>query len=297
MTLKKWIKCFVSITTAFVIAMISSTSLHISAFDPEANLNVFYKHRCHSSTNKYTLPTLTTIENTASTYSVIGDDTRERDYDETVVSITGGTGFIIGAHTIATAGHCIYSGNKYENKFKDNIKIRIINENDQIVEELTPKFFNIPYNFYEMYDGTTESYQKACNYDYGMIEVAEDLSEYGCFSLGIAMDNIVTGNPNLEVCVSGFPASALGTSADGKRFLGKGNITDINDKCIFYNADMSNGMSGGPVYSTYTSSYNLTYDTVIGINIASSDNNIGIRITPLILQFYLNNPYKVYDKP
>ncbi len=212
-----------------------------------------------------------------------------RDYNTSVVLLSvGGTGFIIGEHTILTAGHCVYDINN--DKFID-LTISIVDSNNNTIKKINPRYAHVP----EKYADLT-SYD--IQYDYALIYVEEDLSEYGMFNLGICLDQYI--NDQGTITVSGFPQTypdGYEDSEYGLRFKASGNIIsqENNGMNIVYDADMTGGDSGGPVYvnESYISN-NISYDynTVIAINVAqnvSQKKNKGVRINFDILQFCYQN--------
>lgn len=215
-------------------------------------------------------------------------DDRVPDKDTSVVRLSTGTGFIVDDHTIATAAHCVYG---VDNKsFIKDLKVNIYDENcTKILKTITPKEAHIPVYY---------SLKGDERYDYALLYVEEDLSKYGEFSLSMPMDSFMTSAAT--VTVSGFPdKTASDPNAGGhKRYKADGEIMDIRtykpeiwDYQIRYSAFMSNGDSGGPVYTTQTFD-GETYHTVVGIH-STSDGTFrcGTRITTTLLMFYYNNDY------
>ena len=215
-------------------------------------------------------------------------DDRVPDKDTSVVRLSTGTGFIVDDHTIATAAHCVYG---VDNKsFIKDLKVNIYDENcTKILKTITPKEAHIPVYY---------SLKGDERYDYALLYVEEDLSKYGEFSLSMPMDSFMTSGAT--VTVSGFPdKTASDPNAGGhKRYKADGEIMDIRtykpeiwDYQIRYSAFMSNGDSGGPVYTTQTFD-GETYHTVVGINTSGAENlYCGTRITTTLLMFYYNNDY------
>lgn len=210
-----------------------------------------------------------------------------RDKDTSVVRIDGpgGTGFIVGEHEIATAAHCVYS--RDSNEFLE-FEISIIDANNKVIKTISPHYVHINEN-YETARKDSES-----PYDYAMIYVDEDLSQYGKFNLGVALDSYA--DKKGSVIVSGFPdeyPEGYENANWGIRFKAKGNIIDKNSDAFKYNADMASGCSGGPVYIEEGITVNgklEEYKTVIAIN--KSHGNWGARITAELLKFYGDNPHK-----
>ena len=272
-------------------SLLTSCALSFNSFSASAKTvsNTYCYHDYGASATSYHLYRLSldTLENSASTRSIYGDvDRRVPDPNNTAVVrlSVGGTGFIVGDHTIATAAHCVYS----EGKFLDTTA-QIVDGNGNGIKQLTTKRIHISND--TRLDNENEL-------DYAMIEVEEDLSSYGAFSLGIMMDDFRNKSTNITMSVSGFPQR---TGEEwGKRYVGKGRILAVKPTRLEYDIDMSNGQSGGPIYREFTE-YGETYKVAVGVNVAYSGSdgermaNIGIRFTPTILQFYLNNTSKVYS--
>lgn len=219
-------------------------------------------------------------ENSAATRSGLIDN-RVPDTDVSVVRLQAGghisSGFIVDNHIIATAAHCVYN---YKSKqYLPNMRVDIYDENcTTILKTVYPKEAHVALNFVN---------NKDFQYDYALLYVEEDLSEYGIFSLGVAMDDFMTSNS--LVTISGFP----GTFGTLKRYKGVGNIVPISselaDHQIQCTAYSSPGDSGGPIYFEQVFN-NETYRVVIGIcTTYGGENFYGTRITSTLLVFYYNN--------
>lgn len=261
----------------------------------------YWRHD-YSSTNlsshyEYTL----TLDSTNNARTIFKPNDMVRDYyDTAVVRIDGpdATGFIVDDHIIATAAHCVYDLSS--KKFYD-FTISIIDENNNVIKTISPKYAHINKKFSEFssYIDDSKRPDYTSMYDYAMIYVNEDLSEYGQFNLGVALDSYV--NNQGSVIVSGFPIQYPDgySNADwGIRFKAAGNIMiqHTTSKLLRYNADMTNGDSGGPVYLEEGIVVNgklKQYKTVIAINVCQDLYcNTGVRMTGEILKFYGDNPYK-----
>lgn len=220
---------------------------------------------------------------------IIGDNDMVLDSDTAVVKLScGGSGFIIGNHVIATAAHCVYD---LDTDYFLNISIDIVSANNTVIQTLYPRYIHIPKNFAQL-----SSYNK--EYDYALIYVTADLSQYGKFDLGMALEEYIDDEGT--VTVSGFPQeypSGYENMPYGLRFKATGNIDPSfqNPRCIFYDADTAGGDSGGPVYieeQTTAGGSLEKYKTAIAINVAESsyyNYNTGVQITGDLLRFYKNN--------
>ena len=229
--------------------------------------------------------------NSISTRSVIGTDDRVVDWSKNgVVKIMGsngfiGSGFVVGKHTIATAAHCV------NGRSLTNI---ILFDNNGIGTNATPVEYHVP----EMYYSSTR------NYDYALITVEQDLSDYMQFDLGTVLnyspshDNAVTN--------TGFPGviqksdgtfTTVNNESIHNMYSSTGSITGINDRYFCHTVDTSHGDSGSPVY--YTETINgQTYYTVVGIHVRGDTNpfddieeNEATRITTELIRFYNQNPH------
>ena len=212
-----------------------------------------------------------------------------RDYDTAVVRIdgVGGTGFIVDDHIIATAAHCVYSFS--DKKFID-ISITIIDKYNNVIKTIYPKYAHINKNFID---------RRLSTYDYALIYVDEDLSDYGKIYLGVAMDSYI--DKEGAVSVSGFPQEYPDGYQGldwGIRFKSSGNILSEykHPQLLRHNVDTTYGDSGGPVYVENGIILNgklEDYRTAIAIDVSHNNSyNTGVKITPEIFKFYMSNPYK-----
>ena len=227
--------------------------------------------------------------NNSKSRTIFGHNDMVRDKDTSVVRIDGpgGTGFIVGDHEIATAAHCVYS--RSNDKFL-KFKVSIIDENNNVIKTISPHYVHINKDYEMASEGNSSPY------DYAMIYVDEDLSEYGAFNLGVALDSYA--DKNGSVIVSGFPVSSkypdgYENSDWGIRFKAKGNIIGKTSDAFQYNADTAGGCSGGPVYIEEGITVNgelHEYKTAIAIN--KTSGNWGARMTAEVLKLYGDNPYK-----
>lgn len=286
---------FLAVVSAFVLLIVSLTCY--GSFDAGAALSqrTYLRYDCENldkAPYEYGISVPETVfSNGMQPYSIIGSNDMVRDYDTAVVSLSGGgAGFIIDAHTIVTAGHCVYDIDK--DKFISNT-IDIVGSDNKVIKTISPHYVHVPKKF-------VDSASDLHNYDYALIYVDEDLSEYGQFNMGICLDSYVTNNG--KVTVSGFPINekyptGYEDSGYGLRFKATGNILDSeNDgKNITYNADTAGGDSGGPVYvneSCVNGEMTYDYNTVIAINVAENEGqkkNKGVRINFDILWFCYQN--------
>lgn len=242
----------------------------------------------------YTLDALPAEDNSR---AVIGEDERVIDWTKSgVVKLMNsndylGSGFVVSDHVIATAAHCVY--NALLRKPDQISKILLFDNDGNVTLEATPVETHVPCDYI-----TNNSNGYKAQDDYALITVKEDLSAYACFNLGVPLDSFI--NSNSVVTVTGFPATwgkpgeeiTVNTLTKHMMYSGNGIMNGGDSSSIHYNADMSGGNSGGPVYIT-ESAYGRTYYTVIGINISNSkinpQYNNGTRITTDLIHFYSAN--------
>lgn len=230
------------------------------------------------------------VDNNVSTYAIIGDDDRVVDFTKSgVVKILTnsamGTGFVVDSHTIATGAHCVY------NQTINNILLFDVNGNVSL--SATPLEYHVPTKYIIERSKGRETNE----YDYALITVEEDLSNYACFDLGVMLPNFV-GSQN-AISVTGFPGvvnnQLVNNSTIHNMYTGNGVTLDSAghdikpDLQFIYNNDITGGNSGGPVYVS-KNYYGKVYYTVIGINVGSSDDyGIATSINTDLLHFYLHN--------
>lgn len=189
-----------------------------------------------------------------------------------------GSGFIVDDHVIATCAHCLYDGSA----FNTDYKVKIYNTaGTSVVATYNAKELHIPLAYYNSSDS---------NYDYGLIYVNEDLSQYGKMALGQITDNFE--NTAQTVYASGFPKYVHEDFENPvyNRYIGQGTVTTTtNNYKIWYTSFTSGGDSGGPVFLEYTLG-DETFRTAIGIITNSTGvSHWGNRITLPISRFFYYN--------
>ena len=180
--------------------------------DDYADATASRSYRKYSySTNRGATYTLTPSnmdfsQNTASPNGIVGADSREPSTNLTentgIVYIKNkdssfGTGFIVGNHQIATAAHVVYNSG-----FKSTPTIKTYNESGKLSgKTLTPVEVHIPANYKYKDNPTAEEMQ----YDYALITVKEDLSQYTHFSLGNCYNTDSSRFIDVPLHVNGCP--------------------------------------------------------------------------------------------
>lgn len=265
---------------------------------PSDSARSYKKHNCSTgNTTNYTL-------STPSSLSSIEDQLRSGSIDDRLLDSSAeaqcivyldykcsngiyyrGSGFIVDDHVIATCAHCLYDGSA----FNTDYKVKVYNtEGTSVVETYNAKELHIPSNYYNNY--------QTVNYDYGLIYVEEDLSQYGKMALGIPTDNFKYTAQTVNV--SGFPGEIHINQPNQTdttwRYYGSGTVTtDTTDYKIWYTSYTSGADSGGPVYIEYTLG-NETFRSAIGIHTngtttGQNDVHYGTRITQPVSRFYYQN--------
>lgn len=256
---------------------------------------------------------------------IIGEDTRYGDdalsgvvkiltvFEDSTGTLNNSisTGFVVDSHTIATAAHCVFkrgSGDFQDSKVEIQ-KILILNNLGNVQLEITGMYdVHVPNGY------ISKSDTECKGYDYAMITVSEDLTNYANFNLGIMTDGMIsdsekvycTGFPRLvESTVNGETISTVQNDiySEHNKITGEGYIqSDIAneqpERRFRHNIDASDGNSGSPVYIESVIG-TTTYHTVIGIhtygNMRDSING-GVQMTTNMLHFYKNNPNIVWGE-
>ncbi len=198
-----------------------------------------------------------------------------------------GSGFVVDKHTIATAAHMVYNNTYKTARTVSDILLFDENGNDR---SFTPVEYHIP-AAYRM-GGNSNS---VSGYDFALITVEEDLSDYMSFNLGMVTPLAATRN--LPIAIAGFPGSVAGGTGNSDtqhvEYVSYGAIKSLDAKVIHHTADSSGGNSGGPIY-TIEELNGKTYYTVVGIHTTGADYetqvNGGVRFDALNLKFFLSNP-------
>lgn len=261
-----------------------------------------YENGKPTALSDYTLtPTEMPLNARAILDGVIGDDDRYASYGpenngivclETRIGAKAGksTGFIVGDHQIATAAHCVYSDNAWR-----SIYIRTYDSNGCITDNtLHPIETHIPKLFTLSSDGM---------YDYALITVSDDLSDYVHFSLGTPYNLSASAYSNIPVYVTGCPSETItdGRNLSKRLYSAEGRVVDtVFDKSdvVCYDVDVSGGDSGSPVYTITKVGNKYVYTAIAvctGGVLLPNGPNFGSMITHYQLQFYKNNPNASYS--
>lgn len=243
--------------------------------------------------------------------TVIGSDSRVPNWDRTGVvklmtsSYYAGSGFVVAPHIIATAAHCVYNYNNLSYESGRVISgIKLFNNLGVNTLTATPVECHVPYSYINSINSNPG--QQTNEFDYALITVEEDLSDYMCFDLGVAL-NAASVN-HVAITNAGFPAEINPDTPSAQTvndhnihnmYQGQGNLINSTafspDRQLFYDLDTSGGNSGGPVYVTQTvhdkyGNNTKVYYSVIAINVSgATEFNIGTRMNGELIRFYLHN--------
>ncbi len=305
MRVKKLISTMIA--AAVTVAMASVMTVSSTAPD-RSRLYQIYDYNTQSVDENYIL-LHSDITSAPATASIIdGEDDRIEYANSGIVYLrfSGniGTGFIIGDNTIATCAHNVYD--KAHNGYYTAYSIELYNNSGNYVTTIAPTSAHIPYQYISSEEHSVEEH----NYDYALLTVSTDLSDYEHFQLGVSLDNA----GNIPVTVSGFPKTVNGVNVMRHLYTNTGTLfsyassSDYYGYRLHYNTDTSGGQSGSPVYTTtnYQVGNNAPVQskTVIGIHTSgpipvenehdvehyeSDAYNSGVKITSELLNFYYNN--------
>lgn len=258
-----------------------------------------YSFKTNQQLSNYSLmPTDVTMDDLCSTRSILdGVDNRylangSENSGLVRVGDSGGTGFIIGDHMIATAAHCVY---KKDAREWYNVGVQTYNADGSLTgETLTPVEAHIPYRYQS---------ETGAKFDYALITVEEDLSEYVHFNLAGSYNVTTADYSNIPIYITGCPSHVF--SQDENKMVA--NTTDhlysaegrvhatSNTYAIDTDIYISGGDSGSPMYTimeSRTGDEDIMYSySVLGICSGYGVTSYGCLITKYQLQFYKNNPY------
>ncbi len=175
-----------------------------------------------------------------------------------------GTGWFIGPHTLATAGHCVYIKNSGVPGRDGWVK--------QIVVMPGRNAGTLPYGSvtatsFRSVTGWTGSGSET--FDYGAIIIPGNLGAttgwfgFGSYSDATLKDKIVN--------IGGYP----GDKPSGTLWYGSNKIASLGDRKVYYDIDTAGGQSGAPVYRIINGSrYGVAIHAYGG-----ATTNSGTRIT------------------
>ena len=263
--------------------IVPDASANDPTITPVSETLAYRKYPFNSSTyGTYTLyPNTFTVNNIEEPRNLLLDD------DTTsVVRLStqgsGGSGFIVGNHIVATSAHSVLDE---DGNVDTHVNVTIIGEDGEILANYVPDYIHIPEKFFNA--NTSDSY------DYALLEIGDgDLNQYGVMKLGYCLDSYI--NNSGAIHVMGFPK--IGNTW-GKRYYSYGTLSSSNNTLqMLYSAQTEERMSGSPVYADETFiryQYGIVEKkkTVIGIHSGESGSSgRGVRINCQHLKFYYDNP-------
>lgn len=281
--------------------IISPVTVNKEAYKaPNYESRAYYRHDCNSSNannkTRYTLGNLpqTMSENEIAEYATRPDNRDQENTNVVQLDLGGatGSGFIVAPHVVATAAHCVYDK---DTGFIRNITVNIYNKDGEVssnnlVHTSKAQYTHIPEQYLNNINNST-----VVNYDYALIYVEDDLSDYGIWSMGVSVDDFM--NTGKFLTASGFTDINKEKYA---RYYSDGPVRAYEkcyeeDKNLDYRISAESasyeGKSGEVLY--YKSSYdNRIVSSVIGVVTGDSVNvhyTWAVRMTPTLLQFYKQN--------
>lgn len=298
-----------------------SSTVTLDSWVNQTNTRQYFGHSyatgedIESYTIRVNSQSLNTAQSTQSRGLIGSEDNRTiaHGYENTgIVSVAGGTGFIVGNHHIATAAHCVYKNGD----FLSSISIETY---DRSGEPTGDKLDAVEVRIPTAYPGS--GYLDA-TYDYALITVVQDLTEYDPtteegyvhFNIGNCynMTNSQAGTIPLHVTgVPGLIGDDLSSSnTSNALYTHYGSVYgNSNTSVLCYAIDASHGQSGSPVYTitreTYNDEFTYTYtalaihaynDGTVTNGISANCNyNYGTLMAKHHLLFYNANPHASYN--
>lgn len=269
---------------------------------PDNSQRTYYKHDCSSNnTSQYTQYSISSVSSTPTLFNQndplrspinIGDDEIDNENIECVEliitdknnNISHGSGIVVDDNVIATAAHCLYSSGN----FMKSITVNIYDEDCSVLlDSFSADTIHIPSNYASTYDS---------NYDYGLIYIDDDLSEYKT-DVGVMTDSFMSTGQIL--ITSGF--TYYNSNIGYARYYSAGAVELMNpfSNYRFQSAGITKGgKSGGMVYFESSSNPlpNTTVNTksTVGIGthrLTTNNHTRGIRLTTTVLRFLFQNSY------
>jgi glutamyl endopeptidase len=147
-----------------------------------------------------------------------------------------GTGWFIGPHTLATAGHVvfIYAPGTARHGWVRSIRV-MPGRNGNILP-----FGSVTGSDFRSVSGWTQSGSE--NYDYGAIRIPTELGQtVGWFGFGVYSDSdLLASTAN----ISGYP----GDKPAGTQWYHWRRVASVNSRKVYYAIDTAGGQSGSAVY-------------------------------------------------
>lgn len=203
------------------------------------------------------------------------------------------SGFVVDDHTIATVAHSIVNlhknniSNSWTFTISSCVTMNLYDDEGYFIQTLTPVEYHFPNSYLTPHYYSATNPETTDGYDYALISVEEDLSDYISIEPGLALDTYQ--NSGDTIFTTGFPVSIdyeyVNQIVTNSNIILPTNSQNMDPLSILhYNCAPTS--SGAPLYrNTYTA---------IGVCNAgygeSTDEGCATRFTRDILQFLYNNP-------
>lgn len=156
-----------------------------------------------------------------------------------------GTGWFVSAHTLVTAGHCIFIHDR-AGRFADWAReIRVVPGRDRV----EAPFGSAVSTTFRTVAGWARD--RDPRFDYGVIDIPLPLGEtVGTYGYGFFGDDQLVGR---TANISGYPGDKIDTEdgtrkEDGTQWYDSKEIVKVDDQKVYYDIDTFGGQSGSAVY-------------------------------------------------
>lgn len=188
---------------------------------------------------------------------------------------SGCTGWFIGPHTLATAGHCVYQ----HDKGGWIRKVRVIPGRNGTGAGSEPFGSQISYDVRSVRGWTND---RDSRYDYGAIILPNNNlgNAVGWFGFASLSNSSLDG---MMANLSGYP----GDKPNGTQWFHSRRITDVEARRVYYDIDTFNGQSGSPVWRLLNGQRHGVAVHTNGTGGCGGSENCGTRITQPVFDNFL----------
>jgi glutamyl endopeptidase len=176
-----------------------------------------------------------------------------------------GTGWLIGRHALATAGHCVFLHREQGwARFIDVILA---------LDGTARPFGAIRATRFRAVDGWVQDKRRDCDYAVIQLDDVHPGDQLGWFEVAAEVDGDLVGT---TVNISGYPAD-LDQAA--RQYFHARELVNISPEFLLYDIDTYGGQSGSPIWQTVD-------DRRVAVGVHTTGGfteNSGTRITPAIL--------------